>query len=84
MNLIFPNFYLVARTIWPDLKEWFQEKINSCCPKKEDHRHEDVFEKKRLELIELYNLKLKEEFKNHDDEEETSDEEQDPEVDFDQ
>ena len=48
-------------------------------PKPEKHRdcmnHQEIFELKRQELIQNYNLILKEEFKNHDhDSDETSDE----------
>jgi hypothetical protein len=79
INLLFPNFYLVARGIWPDLKLTIQEKLSIFRPKKkENHRHADVFDRKRKDLIENYNLVLKEEFKNHDDDtdDETSDKEE--------
>ena len=74
INLIFPNFYLVASSIWPDLKQGLHDTF---CKKAEPEiQEEDVFEKKRRDLIAKYNFILKEEFKNRDPEGEDGDDEE--------
>jgi hypothetical protein len=66
-NLIYPNLYLLAKAMWPDIK---QAVLDFCKKKNENEEEEEAnkdrvrlyFEGKRQELVKRYKIKLKEEF----------------------
>ena len=63
LNMCFPNLYLVLRDIIPVIYDetinWYRNKKKP----KENNEAKNFFEEKRKELIDKYQLKLKEEFK---------------------